>query len=62
MVDYTIYNSTTSKPVKTISVDMGNKYQPKEQIFYLDSSEVDGEKNSFTRGYKYKFGINLLIL
>jgi len=59
VVDYSIYNFTTNTNVKTISVDMGNKYQPKEQRFYLDSSEIDGQREAFTRGYKYKFGYTL---
>lgn len=59
MVNYTIYNSTTKRNIKTVSVDMGNKYQPKEQIIYLDYSELDDGKNYFTRGYKYKVGFNL---
>ena len=59
VVDYTIYNSTTKKSIKTISVDMGNKYQPKAQTIWLDSSELDDGKKYFTRGYNYKFGFEL---
>ena len=59
VVDYTIYNNTTKKETKTISVDMGNKYQPKTQTIYLDSSELDDGNKYFTRGYKYKIGYTL---
>lgn len=59
IVNYTIYNQTTKQLIKTISVDMGNKYQPKTQTVYLDSSELDDGKNYFTRGYKYKIGFNI---
>lgn len=59
LVNYTIYNETTKKEIKTISIDMGNKYQPKSQTIYLDSSELDDGKKYFTRGYKYKIGYNL---
>lgn len=59
VVNYTIYNETTKRDIKTISVDMGNKYQPKTQTVYLDSSELDDGKTKFTRGYKYKIGYNL---
>ncbi len=56
VVDYIIYNETTKNEIKRISVDMGNKYQPKAQTIYLDSSELDDGKNYFTRGYKYTVG------
>lgn len=59
VVNYTIYNVTTKKMIKTISVDMGNKYQPKTQTVYLDSSELDDGKNYFTRGYRYQVGYTL---
>ncbi|MCI6266371.1 MAG: hypothetical protein MR598_05960 [Erysipelotrichaceae bacterium] len=59
IVNYTIYNETTKKEIKTISIDMGNKYQPKNQTVYLDSSELDDGKTTFTRGYKYKIGYHL---
>ena len=59
IVNYTIYNETTKKEIKTISIDMGNKYQPKTQTVYLDSSELDDGKTTFTRGYKYKIGYHL---
>ena len=59
VVDYVIYNSTTKKEIKRISVDMGNKYQPKSQTIYLDSSELDDGKNYFTRGYNYKVSYEL---
>lgn len=41
------------------SVDMYNKYQPKEQVFYLDPIELDDGDKHFTRGYKYKVGYYL---
>lgn len=56
IVDYIIYNETTKQEVKRLSVDMGNKYQPKTQTIYLDSSELDDGKKYFTRGYNYKVG------
>lgn len=59
IVDYVIYNSTTKREIKRISVDMGNKYQPKTQTVYLDSSELDDGKNYFTRGYNYKVSYEL---
>lgn len=59
IVDYIIYNKTTNQTIKTVSVDMGNKYQPKTQVIYLDSSELDDGKTYFTRGYKYQIGYNL---
>lgn len=59
IVNYTIYNQTTKKLTKTITVDMGNKYQPKTQIIYLDSSELDDGNEHFTRGYKYKIGYHI---
>lgn len=59
VVDYIIYNETTKKEIKRISIDMGNKYQPKTQTVYLDSSELDDGKKYFTRGYKYKFSYSL---
>ena len=55
IVDYTIYNNATKKMAKTISEDMGNKYQPKTQTIYLDPSELDNGEH-FTRGYNYKIG------
>lgn len=58
IVDYIIYNTTTHKEVKRISVDMGNKYQPKQQTIYLDSSDKDNGSN-FTRGYDYKVSYEL---
>lgn len=59
IVDYVIYNSTTKKEIKRVSVDMGNKYQPKTQTIYLDSSELDDGKKHFTRGYDYKVSYEL---
>jgi len=56
IVDYIIYNNTTKREIKRVSVDMGNKYQPKTQTIYLDSSELDDGIKYFTRGYNYKFG------
>ena len=58
IVNFTIYNSTTKKEVKKIPVEMGNKYQPKQVIVYLDSSDLDNGSN-FTRGYNYKFGFDI---
>lgn len=58
-VDFTIYNVTTKQEVKTIRLDMQNKYQPKMQIIYLDSSELDDGKTHFTRGYQYRVGYHL---
>lgn len=59
IVDYVIYNTVTKNTIRTISVDMGNKYQPKEQVVWLDSSEYMDAKKYFIRGYKYKIGFNL---
>ena len=59
IVDYVIYNNVTKKEIKRISVDMGNKYQPKTQTIYLDSSELDDGKKYFTRGYTYKLSYEL---
>lgn len=59
IVNYTIFNQTTNSLIKTITFDMGNKYQPKTQIVYLDSSELDDGKKYFTRGYKYKIGYHI---
>ena len=59
VVDYVIYNNTTKNSIKTISVDMGNKYQPKEQVIYLDSSKFDDGKEAFTRGYNYRVGFKM---
>ena len=59
VVDYVIYNSTTKREIKRVSVDMGNKYQPKTQTIYLDSSELDDGKKYFTRGYDYKVSYEL---
>lgn len=43
------------KQVSVISVDMGNKYQPKEQIVYLNSKDY----KDIVRGYNYKIGFNI---
>lgn len=58
IVNFTIYNNATKKEVKKLSVDMGNKYQPKQVTVYLDSSEMD-DGSHFTRGYNYKIGFNI---
>ena len=42
--------------IKLLSVDMGNKYQPKSQTIYLDSSEYTDYEKYFIRGYNYKIG------
>lgn len=42
--------------IKLLSVDMGNKYQPKAQTIYLDSSEYTDASKYFLRGYNYKIG------
>ncbi len=57
-VEYTIFNSTTSKMARTLEENMGNKYQPKTQVVYLDPSEMDDGSN-FTRGYVYRVGYHL---
>lgn len=59
IVDYVIYNNVTKREIKRISVDMGNKYQPKTQTIYLDSTELDDGKRYFTRGYTYKLSYEL---
>ena len=59
VVDYTIYNTVSKNTIKTVSVDMGNKYQPKEQVVWLDSSEYTDPKKYFIRGYSYKIGFTL---
>ena len=58
-VDYIIYNDTTQKEIKRITVDMGNKYQPKTQTIYLDPTELEDGATKFTRGYNYKVGYTL---
>ncbi|MEE3343334.1 MAG: hypothetical protein VZS44_04505 [Bacilli bacterium] len=57
-VDYVIYNQTTEKEPKRISINMDNKYQPKTQTIYLDPIDLDNGEN-FTRGYNYKIGYEL---
>ena len=57
-VNFTIYNGTNKKDIKTFPVEMGNKYQPKQITVYLDSSDLDDGKH-FTRGYNYKIGFNI---
>ena len=57
--NFSIYNTVTKGTIKTFSVDMFNKYQPKEQIVWLDSSEYTDAKEYFIRGYKYKIGFDL---
>ena len=49
-------DESAKKTIKIISVDMGNKYQPKTQTIYLDSSEYTDAKKYFIRGYNYKVG------
>ena len=58
VVDYIAYNNVTKKEVARLSTDMGNKYQPKSKIIYLDEKEINGEDN-FVRGYDYKIGYEL---
>ncbi len=58
VLDYVVYNLTTKKEAKRVSIDMGNKYQPKSQIIYLDPTEYDDGEN-FTRGYNYKISYEL---
>ena len=57
-VNFTITNGVNKKLIKTIPISMGNKYQPKQIIVYLDSSELD-DGTKFTRGYTYKIGFNI---
>lgn len=52
VVQYNVYNSTTKKMAVTLDENMGNKYQPKTQIIYLDPSDMD-DGSHFTRGYNY---------
>ena len=49
-------DEAAKKDIKIISIDMGNKYQPKTQTIYLDSSEYTDAKKYFIRGYNYKVG------
>ena len=62
-VQYTIKNNATNKTItseqnKDLGIDMGNKYQPKEIIIYLDPSDLDDGSN-FTRGYNYDISYTL---
>ena len=57
-VDYVAYNKVTKKEVARTSIDMGNKYQPKSKIIYLDEKEIENQ-NKFTRGYDYKISYEL---
>ena len=60
-VNYIVYNNVSKHIVKTVPLDMGNKYQPKEQEIYLDYSKLDdGGKTYFTRGYKFNIGFELV--
>lgn len=49
-------DANAKKSITTARIDMGNKYQPKSQIIYLDSSEYTDAKKYFLRGYTYKIG------
>ena len=56
-LQYTIKNNATGKSVtseqnKSLEIDMGNKYQPKEIVVYLDPSDLDDGEH-FNRGYNY---------
>ena len=57
-VDYVVYNTTTNKESKRISINMDNKYQPRSQTIYLDPTELD-DGEAFTRGYNYKIGYEI---
>ena len=65
VVDYLICNKTLDSKcnenevisadatnVKKLSIDMGNKYQPKIITMYLDPTQ-ENDNNSFVRGYNY---------
>ena len=56
VVNYTVHNNRTNKDVKVINVDMGNKYQPGEQVVWLDLTD---ESNGFVRGYSYNVGYTI---
>ena len=57
-VKYSVYNNVTKKTVFTYDEDMGNKYQPKVQRFFLDMSTLDDGEH-FTRGYNYTVSYSL---
>ena len=57
LTDNDLENDKDAKSkLKILSIDMGNKYQPKEQTIYLDSSEYTNAKKYFIRGYEYEVG------
>lgn len=49
-------DASAKNSITTARIDMGNKYQPKTQTIYLDSSEYSDAKKYFLRGYTYKIG------
>ncbi len=57
-VNFKIINGVNKKTVKEIPIEMGNKYQPKQIVIYLDSSELDDGEH-FTRGYNYRVGFDI---
>ena len=57
-VDYIVYNKISQKEVAKLSTDMGNKYQPKSKIIYLDEKEIENQ-DKFVRGYDYKISYQL---
>ena len=57
-VNFKIINGLNKKTVKEIPIEMGNKYQPKQIVIYLDSSELDDGEH-FTRGYNYRVGFDI---
>ena len=59
IVDYVVKNTVTNKEVKRISIDMGNKYQPKSKTIYLDPTDDDSIEDPFIRGYKYEVSYEL---
>ena len=58
VVRYSVFNKVTNKEVFSYEEDMGNKYQPKVQRFFLDPSTLDDGEH-FTRGYNYSVGYTL---
>ena len=56
LVNYIVHNNKTNKDVKVIGVDMGNKYQPGEQVVWLDLTDTS---NGFVRGYSYDVGYTI---
>ena len=62
-LEYTLYNTATKKKIDSsvisdLSIDMGNKYQPKELTIYLDPTDLD-DGSHFTRGYSYDISYKL---